>query len=278
LKGYDAEADTLTLKSGNWYVYDADGIQIVSGSATNSTTAAPTCSIVDIYGDDTASIYTEPKTDYKVDAEADTVNVDTHAVVTLTSMNFSVYDSDWNVLTGDDSDVNSADYAMSLAGSQEKNIYLKLDTNQANKAFRMCGLAVGWNNIKEVEITDTNYEKIGCFDEIVDASVSINNDTDNGTATDYDACYKRKTPVLMHEFDTETIKATVTANTADPVLNNYSLFYVNVFDCGYALSEDNTMVFDMYVHDTNEKASEVGAAETFSSPQGGTEGTVVEVK
>lgn len=275
---YDKEADSETKAGPTWYVYNTQtGAKLNAGTTTNSTSLT-TCDVVNIYGDDDANWYTDPVLNYKITTEAETLTLDAHSVATESSLNLTLLDSDMNAVSGDDNAINNVDFYTTLSAQQSKIFYAKLTNNQANKEYKLCGAAVLWNNLKGAEIKETGWTEVPCWDEIVDASVSVNNDTHNATLIDFDRCYKAATPVILHEYDDTTIKMAVEANTPDPAVNNYTMFGVQFVDCGYALGSDGQMHFDMYVHDSNERHSEVGVAEDETSVMGATSGFLCETQ
>lgn len=284
---YDDQANSETIAvSPVYYAYSATGAKLLSAATTNTTSAA-TCDLIDIYIDEDASWYGDPILDVPVTTERATINGHASNVVTETNLNLSLLDSDYNAVsmgTCATSADNNCDFQVGLGQGQSKVLYAKLTNLEANAMFKLCGASIAYNNyVKDLEMDDPAWEEIPCWEEVKTASFIYLNSTNNASITGnyttmtWDTCYKRTTPLKMEEFADTTIKMVIEADASnDPAVDKQSIAALQFYDCGYALSKDGSMVSDIYVHNDNERHSEVGMAEDETTPMGATSGLVVE--
>lgn len=283
LNSYNVEPDAKTEAYPSYTIYKSGGLHL-DNAAANSSAGWASFDVADIYGTDT-SYYTEPLLNVELDRENPTVNLDTHAIVTVGTVDIKAYDTSMTELSAAG---NDSDYNITLGASQEKAFYTKIDTAQADKNLRIKAFCTFGSNqtdggdLKIATGKDTvasDWTKVTIPDELSETTLSIV-DKSSTITLDYDACYEYKAGteefVDLHEWEEYWMKWTIKAGSSDPAFDQNSVFGAIWVDYSYLKGKDNVVYHDWWVHDENEKVTTIGATETISSPQGLDNGFCIE--
>lgn len=266
LKAYDNEADSKTLSVVPLTVFDSDGAILLDG--TDGTSVSSTIGKkLNIYGEDNATWYTDAKLNYEITSAAPTVNLDTHKVTTTPTV--TMYDDVMTVLT---TGANNTDYNVSLSASQARIQYLKVENSLQNTLYKLgaiCTYRTNATSINKVEVVEAGWNVVKIPKSVKDVSATLQVSNSAPTISYYE-CYAPSSPILLHEYDSITIKTRVEAGSNQPTAATTGAYGFLLLDTGSSKGKDNSMSVDYYVHDDDENVNQVGFSETPTTPYGGT--------
>ncbi len=275
LRAYDRAANVQSEVEPAYYIFDADGNILVDGSNTTSVSTT-TCNALTIYGAGEDAAYYVDKKEVEVDAEVEMVSLDAYKIVTESNLAINMYDDSMNGLNAE-MDANKSeniDYEAGDFGPDECNTFnLKLKNNEADSIYRLGAICVGWGgDVNEIVLSTSGWVEGYLPKELNNAVISMESDAGTSVYTgDWKKCYVPSTSkyVEFKEWDSKMFELTVCAGSNEPTENTGDFGAITFLDTAYEKGKDGKMYMDYYVHNDDEKASDVGLAESTISDIGG---------
>ena len=293
VNAWDQESDTpfsaaVDLTTGCW-VYKNDPsspsnfVTLSSDTSAGTIVGFSTGDLAYIYCGGTA-YYTESVEGLCVDQQRKAVNLNTHIVEAVGSLDITAYDRTGSATLAAGM-TSVTDYNISLGAAQEDAIELRLQVNSANNAWQFCGWAVGINNATDFKPIGGDY---GALYEKKPTPLFLKNlagvDLSESPAADAVETTLTYTPwilaspVMLSEWDLLQDRFKVEAPAADPLGTQHNTtrvtwFAANTLDCQNNRGDDGLIYFDFYNHISTQ--TNAGVVETLASPLGGTEGVTI---
>jgi hypothetical protein len=270
-------------REGSWVLLSA-----TAGETLNQTTKYSEGDGGRMCIDSTAS-YTAKNADeacqeFTVMSTSEDVPATVYAVASESSLTTAGYDKFGSSL----STSTTGDYYVTIGASEdEETVDVYLDNNQDDKIFALCAYAYGWaGNISEVELSDSDWEDISMLpDELDDTDYSYTTPGGSSLTMEWKGVYRLKKykempeDYILEEYETldDPLRFIIKGNTVGPGAED-TVVCLQALDCGQAIDNTQQPTWDFYVHDDNERHSEVGVAEDESSPNGLTSGACFEIR
>ena len=300
---YDVEADTPSEITTSIQLIDPTTGSILTNQLSSSdfTAGLNVGDVVEIHSDN-ATYYLDNSGQLALDSvrkvvdQFSTPKVQAHTVVTETNLATVGQDKDKNTLTASTATVGvvNADYDLTLGNNEEKIVHVDFTQGQANALFRLGAVCTTMStnttdsiNVINAEV-DTqdlvgtvSFKSVGTPKELNKAALSVNS-TDSATVTSwtgYDDCFvptNEKGYIDLHEYDNVNLKATIKAD-GNPVAGGAAYAGFLFVDYAEDFDTNNRLVADFFRHDVDEEVTDIGLAESHTSPQGGTSGVVFEL-
>lgn len=281
IQAHDVEDYSKGLVTPELYITDSAGNFLVDGVTASSVNTVVNEKL-SFYGADLTTYYTDAKLDYSVPNEAPTVNLDSHAIAAEGSMAVTGYDRTGSTaLTANTNGTDTNDYGMTLGANQNEIFYVELENKDTESMFKLKTVCVMYaNDIADVTVEDADWTTDAMPKEIRNQAVTMTNNLGTTATVNYKTCYVYKKgtseTVDLQEWDRFKLKLKVSAGSSDPTADTFDEFGVLFLDAGNVKGSDSKVHFDYFVHNIDEKVSDVGMAETISSPQGLQIGAMVE--
>jgi hypothetical protein len=264
----------------------ATGTRISAGStAAGSVTGVVVGQVVDIYpGIGNNSYYGDPVFDWCIRTEKETVPINMHAVQTEANMAINTLDKNSNALTT--GTTGEEDDEIILGAEEKAKVFLELTNNNVDAAYDHCGWAIRVAN--DIESFEPEAGKTSYHIESAAKWLKVNiavNDTNAVNISKYDEVWVDQiNPTRLRQWqfvkDPFIIEGGATAPAARDAGDSDADSDVAIalsLDCDYALPLDTGRpIYDYYKH--NDAQTDVGLAQTATSPYGALTGVVIEGK
>lgn len=227
-----------------------------------------------------SSYYVDPVENFCVEKEdGNLINLMAHKIQTEVNLSLTVYDKTGSAALSSGTSGQEDYYITAGAGSDQK-VFVYLQNNNNDAAYDFCAWAtVAMTNVTSFQPTGSEYTQVVAAKSVKSIALLVN-DT-NTVTTDY-AVYMRSQAVRLHEWDDLKDGFTIEIDdTNDPVAtdgtgedNAYAAVLSK--DCTYSTADDLSSAYDYYTHDTSQ--DDVGLDETETSPLGGYDGAIIELR
>lgn len=286
VKQFDQQSRSESELPVAYAVYDQDGKIVDIDDTYSATFSANVGDVIEVYQGNATAYGTTPEP--LCVTGGDTINLDVDALATETTMEIVVYDdTSTNELTAGDNSTQE-DYEIDMSDEDSEFIFVKLTNDGSRSAYDLGAVAIiEYNSSVINDVTLLSDDEDGSWSKDIvpkylETTVNLQEWAGtNLTVDEWDEVYVRSEVARLEKGDSILVKFEIETDLTAPVEDDTdsqasgAFVAIQFLDKAWAEDSEGDMQYDYYQLTDDE--SNVGLAESISSPLGKELGVIVEL-